>query len=161
MKMEKTKEYIGVGKEYLDYINDNIEILDDQTVGILNSALDIINLIRASVEVKKCPTIAMREKARIEGYGLCFSCENAHFESASPMPGYEITDCNADDLPKEIWKKFEDGEKIKKCPCHIRTPDCPECKSKRTILIHKDKPEHRHHRCQDCMHIFNEEQMKD
>ncbi len=53
MDNEKTKEYIDVGKEYLDYIQDNIEILDDQTIGILNSALDIVNLIRASVEVKK------------------------------------------------------------------------------------------------------------
>jgi hypothetical protein len=50
---ENIPGYIDVSKEYLDYIKENQGMLDDQSQGILKSALDIINLTRAKIEVRK------------------------------------------------------------------------------------------------------------
>lgn len=49
---ENIPGYIDVSKDYLDYIKKNRGMLDNQSEGILKSALDIINLTRAKIEVR-------------------------------------------------------------------------------------------------------------
>jgi len=60
--------------------------------------------------------------------GFCPICENVVLESTSPIPGYEMTDCHAENIPPLIMKQFEDGEPIINCPCF--NPMTPETRKR-------------------------------
>lgn len=91
---ENIPSYIDVSKEYLDYIKENQGVLDDQSEGILKSALDIINLTRARIEVKKTSLKFVNNyKCGHCGFeGLCYGAPHSGGVSAPFCPKCGMND---------------------------------------------------------------------